>query len=191
MWPSENSIILQRDTEGNLNPQCHPLKPPNHAPLDFILATLIKFSFIEKNKKKSYPITGLNRPWGFQEVEAPRFQDNRHMKVVRLSAISTVRLYATRNIPGTHFCYSLCRPQGQSATGMIISMKRNFNDTIGNRTRDLQTSSTVPQPTAPPRVPKKKHNIHYTTMYCKYIPKVISVIYKGLSFFQLRVIKCQ
>ena len=32
----------------------------------------------------SNPITGLDRPWGFQEVEALRFQDNRHMKVVRL-----------------------------------------------------------------------------------------------------------
>jgi len=39
------------------------------------------------------PITGLGRPWGFQEVEAPRFQDNRHMKVVRLSAVCTGRLY--------------------------------------------------------------------------------------------------
>jgi hypothetical protein len=32
---------------------------------------------------KSNPITGLNRPWCFQEVEAPRFQDSRHMKLVR------------------------------------------------------------------------------------------------------------
>ena len=30
---------------------------------------------------------------GFQEVEDPRFQDNRHMKVVRLSALRTGRLY--------------------------------------------------------------------------------------------------
>ena len=44
-------------------------------------------------KKKSNPITGLDRPRGFQEVEAPRFQDNRHMKVVRLSALRTGRLY--------------------------------------------------------------------------------------------------
>ena len=27
-------------------------------------------------------MTGLDRPWGFQEDEAPRFQDNRHMKFV-------------------------------------------------------------------------------------------------------------
>ena len=33
------------------------------------------------------------RPRGFQEVEVPRFQDNRHMKVVRLSALRTGRLY--------------------------------------------------------------------------------------------------
>jgi len=36
---------------------------------------------------------GLNRPRGFQEVEVPRFQDNRHMNVVRLSALRTGRLY--------------------------------------------------------------------------------------------------
>ena len=36
-------------------------------------------------------------------VEAPRFHDNQHMKVVRLSALRTGRLYPTENIPGTHF----------------------------------------------------------------------------------------
>jgi hypothetical protein len=40
----------------------------------------------------------------FQEDEAPRFQDNRHMKVVRLSALGAGRLYPPGNIPGTHFC---------------------------------------------------------------------------------------
>jgi hypothetical protein len=42
---------------------------------------------------KSSPITGLDRPTGFQEVEAPRFLDNRHLKVVRLSALLTGRVY--------------------------------------------------------------------------------------------------
>jgi hypothetical protein len=32
-------------------------------------------------------------PWEFQESEAPRFQDNPHMKVVSLSALHTGRLY--------------------------------------------------------------------------------------------------
>jgi hypothetical protein len=39
-----------------------------------------------KGKKSHY------RPWGFQEVDAPRF-DNRHMKVARLSALRSGRLY--------------------------------------------------------------------------------------------------
>jgi hypothetical protein len=102
-----------------------------------------------------HPITGLERPWGFQEVEAPRFQDNRHMKVVRLSAPRTGRLYLPGNIPGTHFCYRLSQPQGQNATARITSMK-NSNGTIGNRTRNLPVCSTVPQPTTPPRTPPRR-----------------------------------
>ena len=54
-------------------------------------------------KRQRNPITGLERPRGFQQVEAPRFQDNRHMKVVRLSALRTERLYPPGNIPGTRF----------------------------------------------------------------------------------------
>jgi len=43
-------------------------------------------------KWKSNPITGQNRPWGFQEVEASKFEDNQYMKVVRLSALRTGRV---------------------------------------------------------------------------------------------------
>jgi len=43
--------------------------------------------------KLSNPITGLDRPRGFQEVEASRFQDSQNMKVVRLSALQTGYLY--------------------------------------------------------------------------------------------------
>jgi hypothetical protein len=45
------------------------------------------------SKRKSNPIAGLDRPGGFQEVEVPRFQDSRHLKVVRLSAIHTGHFY--------------------------------------------------------------------------------------------------
>jgi len=86
----------------------------------------------------------------FQEVEAPRFQDNRHMKVVRLSALRTGQLY-----PQFLVLVSVrgwVNPRGHSAAGRIMSMK-NFNDTIGNRTRELLACSTVPQPTAPPLTP--------------------------------------
>ena len=45
------------------------------------------FSLRKKVKQPRY------RPWGFQEAEAPRYQDSRHMKVVRLSALRTGRLH--------------------------------------------------------------------------------------------------
>jgi hypothetical protein len=47
------------------------------------------------------------------------------------------------NAPGTHFCYTLSRPQGHSAIGRIMSMK-NSNDIIWNRTSDLPICNTVP-----------------------------------------------
>jgi hypothetical protein len=82
------------------------------------------------------------------------------MKVVRLSALRTGRRYPPENIPGTHFCKWVSRPQGHSATRRIVLMK-NSNDTIRNRTRDLPACSSVPQPTAPPRAPETLLFSHY------------------------------
>ena len=76
------------------------------------------------------------------------------MKVVRLSALRTGRLYPSGNIPDTHLCERLSLPQDHSAAGRIISMQIS-NDTIRNRTRDLPTCSAVPRPTAPPRTPSR------------------------------------
>jgi hypothetical protein len=42
---------------------------------------------------KSYPITGLDRPLGLQEVEAPRILENWYMDVARLSTLTTGCLY--------------------------------------------------------------------------------------------------
>ena len=111
-------------------------------------------------KRYSNPITGLNRPWGFQEVEALRFQDSQHMKVVRLPALCTGHQYPLGNIPGTHFCYRLSKPQGHSSDRRIMSMK-NSKDIIGNRTHDFPACSAVPQPTASPRAPGTNCNLLY------------------------------
>jgi len=53
---------------------------------------------------KTTPFQTYYRLWGFQEVEVPRFLDIRHLKVVRLSALHTYRIYLPGNISGTHFC---------------------------------------------------------------------------------------
>jgi hypothetical protein len=71
--------------------------------------------------KVNNPITGLDRPLGFQKVEAHRFLDNRHMKVVRLSDLCTGCLYPPSNTPGTH----LSQPQGHSATERVMSIKNS------------------------------------------------------------------
>jgi hypothetical protein len=66
----------------------------NRALNRFCLATCLKFSKgLASYVKVKQSITGMDSPWGFQEAEAPRFQDNRHMKVVRLPAIRTGHLY--------------------------------------------------------------------------------------------------
>ena len=68
---------------------------------------------------------------GFQEVQAPWFQDNRPMKVVRLSVLHTGSLY-TQEIHLVLISVSLLsRPQGHSAAERIMSMK-NYN-MIGNQ----------------------------------------------------------
>ena len=74
------------------------------------------------------------------------------MKVVRLLAVRTGRLYPLIDIPGIHFCYRMIRPQGHSAAGRTKSMK-NSNDSIGNRIRDPPACSVVHQPAVPPRTP--------------------------------------
>jgi len=46
-----------------------------------------------ESARESNPTTGLDRPKGFQEIGAPRFHDNRHVKVVRLLGLRSGRLY--------------------------------------------------------------------------------------------------
>jgi len=96
-------------------------------------------------KRHVNPCTGRDRPWGCHENEVPTFQNNRHMKVVRLSALRTGRHYppSPGNIPGTHFCDRLSRPQGHSGAGRIIPIKNSI-DIAWNRTRDLPACSAVP-----------------------------------------------
>ena len=57
---------------------------------------------------------------------------------------------------------------------------KNFNDTIGNRTRYLQTGGTVPQPAARPRAPltalqfQSLHSLQISALFlqniCAFLP---------------------
>jgi len=48
---------------------------------------------INENEDKAATIEAFYRPIGFQEVEAPRFVDSWHLKVIRLSALCASCLY--------------------------------------------------------------------------------------------------
>ena len=107
------------------------------------------FPFLYKGK--AVPLQACTGPEGSRRMRLP-YQDNRHMKMVTLSALRTGRLYLQGNIPGTHFCKRLSQPQGHSAAGRIMSMK-NSNDTVGNRSPrpfDLQRSASTNCATAYP-----------------------------------------
>jgi hypothetical protein len=67
-------------------------------------------------------------------IEAPIFQDSRHMKMVRLSALRTGRLYPQEIFLVLISVRGSSRPQGHRAAGRIMSMKKS-NYTIGNQTR--------------------------------------------------------
>jgi hypothetical protein len=72
-------------------------------------------------KGKAVPLQARTGPGGFQEVEAPRFLDSRHMKVVRLSALRIGRLYL-QEIFLVLISERLSRPQGHSAAGGRVGL---------------------------------------------------------------------
>jgi len=80
--------------------------------------------------RQNNTITGLDCPWEFQKCESPRFEDNRHMKVVRLSSPRTGCLYPIANIPGTNFC---CGPG--SSVGIATDYGLDGRDRIPVGTR--------------------------------------------------------
>jgi hypothetical protein len=85
----------------------------------------------------SNPCTGLDSTWGFQEVEAPRFEGHWHMKVVGCQS-QTPAIFTPRRYYWYSFVLESESTPRQGATGMIKLMK-NPIDTIGNRlvTRSL------------------------------------------------------
>ena len=56
------------------------------------------------DKGKAIPLQAWTGPESSRRLSFPDFKTIWHMKMLRLSAIRTGRLYPPGNIPGTHFC---------------------------------------------------------------------------------------
>jgi hypothetical protein len=86
-------------------------------------ALILWMSDVSERFLYSYPITGLDRPLGLQEVEAPRIsRQSAHEGGKAVSPTHRPPLLPG-DIRGTHFCWRLSRPQGHSAAVRILSMK--------------------------------------------------------------------
>ena len=134
------------------------------------------FGFNTVKQPLRWSVTGRR----VQEVEVPRFLDNRHMKLLRLSARGTGRLYPTGNIP-VLICYRLSRSQDHSAAARIMSMT-NSSANIRYRTRYLPACSTVPQPNAPPRTPESVDKLRVKLSSPRGVPQTFKKCLKVWKF---------
>jgi hypothetical protein len=99
---------------------------------------------------KAIPLQASTGPEGLRRLKLPNFRQSAHESDKVVSPT-----YRPPLLQETFLVLISVRGWvDPSATGRIMSMKK-FNDTIGNRTRDLSTCSAVPQPTAPSRKASK------------------------------------
>jgi hypothetical protein len=100
---------------------------------------------------QSYPITGLDKSVGLQEVEAHR--------ISRQSAHEGGKVVSPTHRPPLPPGRTPVLISGsESTTGPKCGRKDKVNEKsrwpIGNRTRDLPACSALPQPITPPRTPE-------------------------------------
>ena len=69
------------------------------------------------NLFKAIPTKNWTDSGGSKKLRLPEFLDNQYMRVGRLSALRTGRLYSSGDIPCTHLYQRLSRAQGHSADG--------------------------------------------------------------------------
>ena len=91
---------------------------------------------------KGFPLQAWSSPEGSRKLRFPYFMTTAQ-EVGKVVSLTHRPHLPPGNIPGTHFCWRLSRPQGHSAIGRIMSMK-NSNDTVWDRTSDLSICSTAP-----------------------------------------------
>jgi hypothetical protein len=127
--------------------------------------------------KKAAPLRAWSGPEGSRKLRFPDFMKTAQDggKVVILTHRPP---WPPRNTQGTQFCQRLCRLQGNSRTGRIMSLK-NSNDTIGNRTRDLPVCSATARRNCINRTLNSRdiNNIQHFSMFIKKQMATFCILY--------------
>ena len=98
----ERPTFVERLKSSILHPSHPILQPLNTCQRRAVLKALTANDYIlikgmpgtgKQSNGRAVAVQAYYRPGGFQKVEAPRFLNSRHLKVVRLSAQSTSHLY--------------------------------------------------------------------------------------------------
>jgi hypothetical protein len=142
-------------------------------------------------QKLSYPYTDLDRPLGLQDVQVPMISRQSAHESGKVVSPTHRPPWPPGDIPGTHFCLRLSRPQGHSAAGRIKAIKTS-NDPVGNRTGDLPACSAVPRQTAPLRTPKECRYVVWNQAddyrFLFWLWPKMSIIPTNSSFYQTTIV---
>jgi hypothetical protein len=141
---------------------------------------------IQQSKRKAIPVTSLEKPWKFQKDKAPRFQGNRHMKVVRLWTLRTDSLYPQEiflvliSATGWVDPRALVWPEGLCQWKFPITPS-------GNQTRDFWL---VQQCVNQLRHRSVQHNMHFLPWANRFYTSLIMNLYsiKTCSCLKIRCI---
>ena len=129
---------------------------------DILLGQPLKFLHIGKGI--AILVQAYYRHRAFQEVKAPRFQDTWKMKVVRLSALCTSRLYSPRNYSWHSFML-----EALSTPGPQCSQKDWCQQKIP-KTPSMTRMELQFHPGRAWKLSSNLHDIYQCRMYCGKLP---------------------
>jgi hypothetical protein len=86
----------------------------------------LQYVIFSKSRGKAISIQAWTSPEGYRRLRLPEFPDNRKMKVEKLSAVRTGRLYSPGDTPGTHLLVDESTPGPQCGRNLTVIKPATF-----------------------------------------------------------------